>query len=362
MVTDAGQLRLFELKQSGNLDKAVFPLPVPGLPTPAEGTPVRGVVFPAEEAAFWVLANGSLQKFRLGLVPSRGIEMLPVGTRISLGEATQIPQLNSRKDAVCLVVRSQNSDGCKAVLMSLRDGEFRWQRQLGVVPATSPIPQEDGLLLVAKDGGLLLVPSTVKSVPGPGKAAPGAWAIAPPPENVSSSTAVAVSTDGKTIYTVTQVTANEDLKSVPKYLVRRVVGGKVVHEGSAVAPTFPNGTVDSSLAGPPVVVGGALLLPLADGFVYRHMDAIGSKNPDKLLPGPHWSGDQRIDPSIKCYITPVSDTAFLTSDGSKRLTRWDWPDDGRGKQTGLGSESSTGWLWPVASTNCGHRSRAATRC
>ncbi|HEV3439589.1 MAG TPA: hypothetical protein VG122_19650, partial [Gemmata sp.] len=109
VVTDAGQLRLFEVKQPVNFDKVIFPLPVPRLPAPPEGTPVRGVVFPAEEAAFWVLANGTLQKFRLGLIASRGVEMLPVGPQIPLGEVTQLPQINNRKDAVFLVVRSQNS-------------------------------------------------------------------------------------------------------------------------------------------------------------------------------------------------------------------------------------------------------------
>ena len=81
VATDFGQFRLFGVKQLGSLDRPLFPLPEPRppLPAPAEGRAVRGVVFPAEETAFWVVANGNLQKFRVGLVPSRGVEILPVG-------------------------------------------------------------------------------------------------------------------------------------------------------------------------------------------------------------------------------------------------------------------------------------------
>ena len=148
VVTDFGQFRLFGVNQPGSLDPPLFPFPElhPPLPTPPEGRPVPGLVFPAEEAAFWVLANGNLQKFRLGLVPSRGQELLPVGPSLHVGLPTQPQQLNARRDCAFLVVRSLNSVGFKAVLVNLQDGEIRWQRQLGVVPATSPIPQGDSLI------------------------------------------------------------------------------------------------------------------------------------------------------------------------------------------------------------------------
>lgn len=338
VATDAGQMRLFEVKQTGNSDKVLFPLPEPQLPKQPEANPVRSIVFPAEEAAFWVLTNGTLQKYRLGLVASAGMKMLQVGPAISLGEVTQSPQYNNRKDAVCLVVRSLNSDGCKAVLMGLRDGSFRWQRQLGVVPATAPIPQGNGLLLVAKDGGLLLVPDSTVATPGSVKAAPPEWVIAPPPENVTSPTVVAVSADGKTVYTVTQALVVEDLKLLSKYLIRRVVGGKLVHEGSVNAPALSNGA-PAPLAGPPVIFGDSLLLPVANGFIYRHVAGSaqgngGKSNPDTLTAGPQWSGEQRSDAAIKCYITPLSDSAFLTSDGTKKLSRWDWPADGNWNAAG----------------------------
>jgi hypothetical protein len=259
--------------------------------------------------------------------------MLPVGQPIPLGEATQMPQTNARKDAVCLVVRSQNSDGCKAVLLNLRDGSFIWQRQLGVVPATSPIPQEDGLLLVAKDGGMFKIPRALPETKKASTVVPAEWLIAAPPESVTSATVVAVSADGKTAYTVTPTVVTEDLKSIPKYLIRKVVDGKLVHEGTVNAPILPTGAA-APLAGLPVVHGASLMLPAGDGIVYRHLPGTGKNNPDTLVAGPQWTGDPRSDSSIRCYITPLPEGAFLTSDGTKRLARWDWPAEGRWNPAG----------------------------
>jgi hypothetical protein len=322
VATDFGQFRLFGVKAAGGLDKPLFPLPEPrsAPPPPPEGTAIPGLVFPAEEAAFWVLANGNLQKFRVATSPSRVSEVMPVGPAIPLGVPTQPPQLNNRKDSVCLVVRSQNSAGCKAVLVSLRDAEQRWQRQLGVVPAAGAIPQGDGVLLVAEDGGLVVVPSASGTIPGRNTVAPPEWVIAAPPENATGPTAVAVSADGKTVFAVTPVLAREDQKFVAKFVVRRVTGGQLAHEGTVNSP--------GALVGPPVILGDSLLLPASDGFVHRHVAGTGRTNPDTLAAGPPWGADRRTGEPV-CHITPVSDTSFLTGNGTKTLKRWDWPKNGR---------------------------------
>lgn len=320
VVTDFGQFRLFGVNQPGSLDRPLFPLPElrSSLPAPREGRAVRGLAYPAEEAAFWVVANGNLQKFRLGLIPSRGVEIIPVGQPVLLGEPTQPPQLNHRRDAVSLVVRSLNSAGCKAVLANLRTGELRWQRQLGVMPAASAIPQGDGLLLVAEDGGILAIPDASVAAPGRATAAPAGWVIASPPEHASGPTTLALSADGATLFTVTPVVAIDGQNANPRFLIRRVADGKVVHEGSVNAP--------GSLAGSPVVLGGALLLPLDDGFVHRH--APGTRpNPDTLSAGPKWEIERRGS-IAQCHITPLTASSFLTNDGGRKLTKWSWPAGG----------------------------------
>ena len=281
-----------------------------------------------------MIANGKLQKFRLGLVASRG-EELPAGwaSTIALGEAIQTPQLNNRKDAVCLVLRAElgwlqgGVDGHTQGGIPLASASWESYRLSHGHPAG-----QWAILLAAKDGGLFEIPAATVSVRG--NVPPVASIIAPPPENVTSATSVAVSADGKTIFTIAQVLVNEDLKQVPKHLIRRIAGGKVVHEGTVNTPTLSNGT-PASLAGSPAILGDLLVVPLADGYVYRHTSQEwGEGKPDTLVIGPSWSGDQRIEPSTRCYITPLTDVAFLTSDGSKKISRWDWPLDDRWNPTG----------------------------
>ena len=51
------------------------------------------------------------------------------------------------------------------------------------------------------------------------------------------------------------------------------------------------------------------------------------------MAGPLWASG-RHSGEVACYITPLSATAFLTSDGGKRLIKWDWPLNGRWNPTG----------------------------
>jgi hypothetical protein len=312
IVTDAGQLRLFGVNQPGNADRAMFPLPHPTLPTSVDGTPVPGFVVPAEEAAFWVLAGGALQKLRLSLIPAKGLDVVPASRRLALGVPTQAAQLNLRRDAACFVVRSAAGSGSRAALVNLRDGETRWQRQLGVAPAAAPIPHGDGVLMIDEDGGVTLVPPAVGSVaPGATKSAEPNWVIASSLDEVTAPTQVAVSPDGKVVHTITQT----GIAPSVKWVIRKIVDGKVERTGEVAAP--------AALAGPPAAFGTGLLLPAVDGFVYRLLPGDGKLNPDTLRQGLRWWEDRR-NPAAVCYITVLSSDTFTTTDGGKLLTRWTW--------------------------------------
>lgn len=324
LVTDSGQFRLYGLGQPGNLDPPLFRLPEAKLPPPPADTRVRGLALPAEESAYWVLANGTIQKFRLGLVPARGWELLPVGSSDPLGEPTQPPQFNRRGDCVCLVVRSLDSAGHAAVLLNRYDGTIRWHRRLGVVPAAVPVVQDGSIVVVAEDGAVVSLP---RAAVGSGQVSviPAEWVIAPAIPTVIRPTRVALGSNGKTLYTLTPLLDREEGKPVEKWLIRRVSGGRLVHEGTVAAP--------DNLAGDPVVLGDSLLVPVADGLIYRHVPGSGRSNPDRLVPGPAWVGDRR--PAAACSITPVSDTVFFTSDGGKKLTGWNWSPGEQWRSTGV---------------------------
>jgi hypothetical protein len=333
LATDAAQFRIYGINQPGNFDRVVFPLLPEPPPEAPQANAVPGIMLPAEEAAFWALLNGNLQKLRLSLLPIRPgdppsrspIQLLPVGQSVGLGVPTQPPQFNSRRNAVCLVVRPVNSAGYRAVFLNLIDGEIRWQRQLGVVPAVPPVSQDGGLILAAEDGSILSLPTAALAAQGRTTVSPPNWVVADPPDNATGATSVAVSPDSKLIFTVTPIRTTDDGKPSAKFLIRRIVGGQVVHRGVAAAP--------GELAGLPVVLGDSLLLPIADGFVYRHSPGTGKANPDTLTVGPPWSTERRSADAV-CSLSPISDTAFLTNDGSKKLTQWEWPKAGRPNQIG----------------------------
>jgi hypothetical protein len=201
------------------------------------------------------------------------------------------------------------------------------------------------VLIVAEDGGLAVIPTASGATAGQNIAAPADWLVAAPPENATGPTSVAVSADGKVVFTVTPVLVREDQRQLAKFVVRRVVDGRVVHEGLASAP--------AALAGPPAVLGDVLLLPLADGFIHRH-NVGANPNPDTLTAGPPWASERRTADAV-CYITPLSASAFLTSDGTKKLTKRDWPPGRQWSQTGQSVElrerpAGPGVLLPSAAT------------
>ena len=123
VATDFGQFRVFGVKQPGSLDEPLFHSSEPRhrSRTTGRASGARSG-FPSRGSRRLGDREWNLQKFRVGLVPSRGPELIPVGASVPIGEPTQRLNSNNRRDGACLVVRSLNSAGCKAVLLNLRDG------------------------------------------------------------------------------------------------------------------------------------------------------------------------------------------------------------------------------------------------
>jgi outer membrane protein assembly factor BamB len=308
-VTDAGQARLFGLNQPGNTDRAIFPQPSPELPPVPDGVPVPGLAIPAPDGAVWVLANGELRRFRLTLNPMKGREATATGPAVRLGVPTQPAQLNATRDVACLVVRSAGSSGVRAVALDLKTGAVRWKRQLGVVAASAPLRTGDALTLADQDGGVVVIPADGTNVPpGTLHPAPPEW-VTPAADEPAGPTVVAASDDGKAVYTVTPAKPNN-------LVIRRLADGKVTRTSNLPAK--------GGLLGTPAVVGDRLLLPLADGVVYRLEVSPAGAQSDTLVPGPPWKADNR-EPDAAGVVVPLSDTAFVTGDGGRRLAKWDWP-------------------------------------
>jgi len=309
VVTDRNQFRIFGVNQPGNKDAALFPLPFPPIPEPPGDRPIRGLVVPAEEGSYWVLVGGSLLKYRLTLVPSQGLTLVPAGAGLPIGEPSQPAQLNAKRDTACFVVQSANSTGCRAVAVKLRDGAPRWQRQLGLILSTPPLRTAAGTLVVDGDGAAVTVPEAAAAKTEP------TWIAASPLDGLSRPTVTAASPDGKLAFTLSPTGDG----AVAKWIIRRATNGKFDHAGSVNAP--------GELAGQPVVFNGTLLIPASDGFIHRLVIGDGRGVPDKLAGGPKWllkSAGEKPE----CFLLPLANDLFIASDGGKTLKRWAWPAGG----------------------------------
>src|SRR5262249_12274299 len=104
VATDTGAFRIFGVNQPGNVDKPLFRYPPPRDP-PTSDKPVPALVIPVEEATYWTVTAGQLQKARLAVVSSKGQEIVYTGDPIPVGEPVHAAQVNSRRDTACVVVR-----------------------------------------------------------------------------------------------------------------------------------------------------------------------------------------------------------------------------------------------------------------
>ncbi|MCS6864315.1 MAG: PQQ-binding-like beta-propeller repeat protein [Gemmataceae bacterium] len=317
LITDTGEFRLFGVNQPENRDRPLFPYPHPApLKAPGERIPPGLVVPGGGESTYWLLTAGQLQKAQLAMVPSRGQEVVLTGSPRPIGEPVHPAQVNTRRDTACVVVRSPSSSACRAVVFSLKDGEILWERQLGLVPAKAsprgdaaqPIAQGDKFLVVDESGAIFAIPATNAVAIGQTLTIPETWRLKPPPEKALGATVVVAAADGQVVFTLTPVSRDR-----PTWLIRRIVQAEVSRDDEVLAP--------EALAGQPAVVGGYLLVPAADGFVYRYLPGEGGPRAGTLVAGPKWHDERRG----VCSITPLSDSAFATSDGGKKWHRWEWP-------------------------------------
>jgi hypothetical protein len=318
IVTDAGQLAVFGVNQLGNLDKAMFTLPVPdaaggerelirGHVFPAEASP-RGQVVLAEEDGFWVVAGGELKRLKAAVDPITGLKLSDrVLPSRFVGEPLARAQLNSRRDLAVVVVRSPRSFGCRAIGFNPRTGVVKWQRQLGAVSPGPSVRLVDGSVVVAdEEGGVTLCPA----LGGDATIAPAsaAWNLALGVMAPAGKPSLAASADGKSAWVLIPEVADKSLH----VRIRRIDGGKVVSESSIPLP--------AAFAGKPLALADSVLVPLADGIIYRY-----TERASKLAPGPTWRSDVNAADAV-CYLAATTKPdEFFGTDGNQKMNRWVWP-------------------------------------
>jgi hypothetical protein len=303
VATDKGQFGLYGLALKGNpADDNLFAFPAKPTRT-GEPRPSRGQVVLSEEGMFWVLAAGELRKFRFGINQDEGVRVIPHGDPIPAGEPLQDPQVNVRGDT--FVVVTQDGMTCRATAVDARTGEVRWRRELGLVAKGDPIRIGPAVVIMDQAGGFYRIEDTAKLTAKTGAAwlIDERWLVAQPARGFTAYTGPIPGPDGSVIGVLTNETGN---------VLVRLLQGTTLQERVLPLAVPP--------AGLPVVSRKWLILPLADGNLYR-LNLTNLKAPPEA--GPTWRGERLPATSI-CYIVPLNEGELFATDGARTVIRWQW--------------------------------------
>jgi hypothetical protein len=307
-ITDEGALGLFGINQVRNEDPPLFPqLKEEERLTQSAGRLGRAQVVHAVEDDFWVVANGDLQRLHFDVFHQR---LVPLWAQaLHLGSPIHAGQVDETGKTLFVVTQDLERGVYLATAVDAEDGTIRWQRQLGVELQGEPILLGQTLVGVDRGGGLLRFPAAAGSRPG------RAWqlheALAAQPLSTGAGIPYLVPAgDGSTLYEIAEADGGRRL------IVRRC---RMEGEGASAAIEERSVDLQARLAGAPALAGNAFLLLLANGTVAR-LALDGSA----LAGGPNWRSP-RADEDAPGFIVAVNAEEFLTSDGSRGLTRWRWP-------------------------------------
>ncbi len=303
LASDAGAFFALGVNQLGNADAPLFTLPAPKAP-PKQIDVTRSVVVQVEEDSYWVVLAGRLTRLRTAVDPVQGLRIVAQGAGQLVGEPLHRAELRPAANLGVVVCRSPGAASIQAVAFDLGTGAVRWTRRLGVAPAGPPVALAgDRALVIDEDGGVYSVTTSPKRS-GPSVVAES---VASPYPESSGKSGYAASADGQTVWVVTP----EVDKAGRRVRLRNLVGGKL---GTDVVVPLPD-----QLAGAPVVLGPAVLLPLVNGYLYRF-----GPGDSQLAVGPLWRGDGAAG-ELQCLLSAHGPDEFFATDGGRKFLRWRWP-------------------------------------
>ena len=312
-VTDAGVMGLYGINQVRNEDKPIFSQ-FREEQKIADSTQRlgRAQVIHATENDFWILANGNLQRLQFSVFGQSVLPSPHWPGPIRVGSPVHASQLDETGKTLFVVTHDTVRQIHLATAVGAENGAIYWQRQLGMDPVGEPLVMDKNIVLMDRGGGLSRFESSKYANQ---KLRPWRVADAGLSSHLGSESGgsyLLSSADGKTIYEIF-------VTGQGKHLTIRTCrpsaeGSKPQIEDQAVEIRAP-------LAGVPALAAESLLLPLADGVIYRVPLPL---NGQPITGGPDWRAGRTDDDPVG-YIIYLGGDEFVTTDGGRGLAHYRWP-------------------------------------
>jgi outer membrane protein assembly factor BamB len=319
-VTDAGNVGLFGINQFGNDDQAVFALNRDDIRLGgANPHLVRGQVVYVLDNDFWIVGGGVLQRYYFDMF-GQGQQLVQSPDWPKAGVPTGSPLHAGQMDEINHVLVTVSRDLARQITLATavdsRNGKLLWQRQLGIDSQGDPVALGGDALVVDRNGAVLLIEgSRVRSGSGP-EWQVGENHLADPIEGLVPGSVQIIQENPGTVHEIAIVSQANNAGY--KLLVRTIRS-----EAAGQKPSVQTSTVDITALpqGTAAVVNGALIVPLADGLhLFKLPLAAGAGGPD-------WRSSN-ADEDAQGHVVALKDDEFLTTDGSRGITRRVWPASG----------------------------------
>jgi outer membrane protein assembly factor BamB len=342
VLSDAGMLGLFGIRQAGNSDQALFPL-LPsgsldlsgflGVTRGARRERGRSQVVQMQGEDLWVLAHGRLQQLQLLWKNPLGPQAFAGwdSPRV-LGSPLHAPQRvedhRTNRATFFLVTQPLERQTCMASALD-DEGHTLWQRQLGLVcqgeplVLTPPVGGPPMLLALDQSGGLFAL-----DPPKPPGQPRTNWEMIAPAvdDNPRLPPRLVLAPDGQSAY---EFAAPGEGKVL---LVRHIdwAGRSLRVKQHEVPLTAAAGGTMLVPAGNLALVGSKLIMPLDEGNLARLPLPVPMEEEKARFQtnGPDWR-DRQAPPAAPGYVLALGGDRFLVTDGAHGLAVWEWGEEYR---------------------------------
>ncbi len=303
LATDAGLLALYGIRQKGNRDPLLFPMFKQHFQVDSgvKGGPAKAMLVHVDAENFWVLINGKLHRVQTAFTAAAGPGLVSRWPQpVHVGAPLHAAEARLEAGRLVLYLTTQDESACRLWAIDAEDGRVYWQRQLGLTCQGPVVAVGDTLVCPDSDGFLFVD----KPAHGGGKS----WTTAGkrvPLDKDSARHGLLQHGD--------QTMAWTWLPQTSKLMVGPITPKGIENPQSFTLPAPPQGT--------PVLLGDAVLAPLANGLLSR-LNLSGNT----VENGPEWRG-VGVEESAPGFHVTLGANEFTLTDGSRTLTRYRWGQD-----------------------------------